>query len=118
MDPFHVIAGATEALDEVERAAAPARRPSGRTDDRGQGGGVQSISARRLSLDKRGHAIRPSEAEATHRPPEFHGDTGATFWSRIIAWARSGRYRTAQPAYRAGLRRTDIGAGPSSTSSG
>jgi hypothetical protein len=52
----------------VKRAAAPARRPSGRTGDRGQGGGVQSTSARRLSLGKRGHASPPVEAEVRHGP--------------------------------------------------
>jgi hypothetical protein len=53
----------------LERAAAPARRPSGRTGDRGQGGGVQSITVRRLSLGTRGHASRPVKAEARHGQP-------------------------------------------------
>jgi hypothetical protein len=53
----------------LEHAAAPARRPSGRTDDRGQGGGVQSITERRLSLGTRGHASRPAKAEARHSQP-------------------------------------------------
>jgi hypothetical protein len=74
----------------VERAAAPARRPSGRTGDRGRGGGVRSISVRRLSLGKRGHASPVVEAEAGHGQPAFCGDTRVTVWSGIIAWARLG----------------------------
>jgi hypothetical protein len=46
----------------VEGAVALARRPSGRTDDRGQGGGVQSISPRGLSLGKRGHSAHRSSS--------------------------------------------------------
>jgi hypothetical protein len=53
----------------LERAAAPARRPSGRTGDRGQGGGVQSITERRLSLGTRWHVSRPAKVEARRGQP-------------------------------------------------